>query len=104
MRARVFTLASAALLLIGALVWGQETQPKQEIQPKTPQNEAFDAIKKLAGTWEMTAAAPGEKPAQITFKVTAGGSAVQETMFAGAAHEMINMYTRDGATLLMTHY
>jgi hypothetical protein len=38
------------------------------------------------------------------FKVTAGGSAVIETMLPGTNYEMINMYTRAGENLWLVHY
>ena len=37
-------------------------------------------------------------------KVTAGGSAVHETLFPGSAHEMVSVYHLDGADLVMTHF
>ena len=37
-------------------------------------------------------------------KVTAAGSAVQETLFPGEPHEMVSLYHLDGADLVMTHY
>ena len=37
-------------------------------------------------------------------KVTAGGSAVHETLFPGQPHEMVSIYTADGPDLIMTHY
>jgi len=41
-----------------------------------------------------------------SFRLTAGGSAVVETMFPNSAdgHEMVNMYHADGDRVLMTHY
>ena len=41
-----------------------------------------------------------------TFRLTAGGSAVVETMFPNSSdgHEMVNMYHADGDRVLMTHY
>ena len=38
------------------------------------------------------------------FKVTAGGTAVQETVFPGQPHEMVTVYHLDGGDLLLTHY
>ena len=40
------------------------------------------------------------------FRLTAGGSALVETMFPDSAdgHEMVNMYHADGDRVLMTHY
>lgn len=41
-----------------------------------------------------------------SFRLTAGGSAVVETMFPDSAdgHEMVNMFHPDGDRVLMTHY
>jgi len=41
-----------------------------------------------------------------SFRLTAGGSAVVETMFPNSpdGHEMVNMYHADGDRVLMTHY
>lgn len=41
-----------------------------------------------------------------SFRLTAGGSAVVETMFPNSpdGHEMVNMYHADGDRILMTHY
>jgi hypothetical protein len=36
--------------------------------------------------------------------VTAGGSAVHETLFPGQPQEMVSIYTVDGPDLVMTHY
>jgi hypothetical protein len=36
--------------------------------------------------------------------VTAGGSAVVETLFPGTEHEMVSVIHPDGADLLLTHY
>ena len=41
-----------------------------------------------------------------TFRLTAGGSALVETMFPNSSdgHEMVNVYHADGDRVLMTHY
>ncbi|HEY8241599.1 MAG TPA: hypothetical protein VIH35_09135 [Kiritimatiellia bacterium] len=41
---------------------------------------------------------------EIEYKLTAGGSALVETMSPGTDHEMITVYTRDGDDVLATHY
>jgi hypothetical protein len=70
-----------------------------------PSNAALEKMKKLAGTW-MTAGKDGKATAQVAsiIKVTAGGSAVHETLFPGQPHEMISVYTVEGPDLIMTHY
>jgi hypothetical protein len=65
----------------------------------------LEKLKKLAGTW-VEADKEGKPTAKVVsvIKVTAGGSAVTETLFPGEAMEMVSVYHRDGADLVMTHY
>jgi hypothetical protein len=91
-----------AWLMVGAMAWAQTTAPGAS--PKKPKSDVFEAIKGLAGTWESTKTAPGEKPVQVIFKLTSAGTAVMETLGVGTDYEMIDMYTLDGDTLVMTHY
>ncbi len=60
----------------------------------------------LAGEW--VAAEDGEmmKKGDLVarYAVTAGGSAVVETVFPGTPHEMVTVYTADGADVVLTHY
>jgi hypothetical protein len=73
--------------------------------PAPPTNVALEKMKKLAGTW-VAADRDGKPTEQVVsiIKVTAGGSAVHETLFPGQPHEMVSVYTADGADLIMTHY
>jgi hypothetical protein len=68
-------------------------------------NPALEKLKKLAGEW-VAMDDKGKPTDQVVsvFKVTAAGSAVHETIFPGAAHEMVSVYHLDGKDLLMTHY
>lgn len=61
----------------------------------------FDALAALEGTW--TGEMEGME-LRHEFRVTSSGSAVRETMSPGQDHEMVNMYTLDGNSLVMTHY
>jgi hypothetical protein len=81
---------------------GDETTGKP---PAAPQHPGLERLKKLAGTW-AAADADGKPTDQIVsvIKVTAGGSAVQETLFPGQPHEMLSVYHCDGADLVMTHF
>lgn len=45
-----------------------------------------------------------EHEVRVVYKVTAGGSAVIETIAPGSEHEMINLIHPDGDSLLLTHY
>jgi hypothetical protein len=68
-------------------------------------NSAFETMKKLAGTW-VVAGEDGKPTDQVMsiIKVTAGGSAVHETLFPGQPQEMVSVYTVDGPDLVLTHY
>lgn len=67
--------------------------------------ERFEALKKLAGDW-VEVGKDGKPTDKLvsSFRVTAQGSAVQETIFPGTDHEMVTMYHLDGKDLVLTHY
>jgi hypothetical protein len=70
-----------------------------------PVPPSLETIKKMAGDWVMV-----DKDGKLTdqivssIRVTAGGSAVVETLFPGGEHEMISMYHQEGPDLYLTHY
>jgi hypothetical protein len=68
-------------------------------------NANFERLKKLAGTWVEADkdGKPTDKVVSVV-KITAGGSAVQETLFPGQAEEMLSVYHLDHGELVMTHY
>lgn len=67
---------------------------------QTDAQKAFTVLKSMPGTWEGTSP---EGSLTVTFKVTAGGSAVMSEMLG--KEDMISMFHMDGADrLLMTHY
>lgn len=78
---------------------------KAEKTPAAPTNAGFEKLKKLVGVW-VAADDKGQPTEQVVsiVKLTAGGSAIQETLFPGQDMEMISMYTVDGGDLVMTHY
>jgi len=87
----------ALVLGVVSCAWAEEK--------KAPASPAFEALKKLAGDWVEVG--PDGKPTDkvvTSFRLTAGGSVVQETLFAGTDHEMVTMYHQDGADLVLTHY
>lgn len=61
----------------------------------------FDKLKALAGEWTRDG---GDGSVASTYRVTAGGSAVVETMMPGTNHEMVTVYTVDNGDLVLTHY
>jgi len=100
MTKRVLVCAVVLALPLAALGEDRNGKPSP-----VPTKSAFEKLKKLEGTW-LAADTSGAATDQVTsiIKVTAGGSAVHETLFPGQPQEMISVYTVDGPDLVLTHY
>ena len=73
--------------------------------PMAPKAAAsLEKLKGLTGTWAIQSDAKDEAGMTVVFRPTSNGTAVIETMFPGSDHEMINMFTADGDSIVMTHY
>jgi hypothetical protein len=92
------------LLLTHSLASYGDGKPGAKL-PARPANAGLEKMKKLAGTW-VAADKDGKPTDRVVsiIKVTAGGSAVHETLFPGQPHEMVSIYTADGSDLIMAHY
>jgi hypothetical protein len=93
-------------LLLVALGTGAFAGDKPEPgKGTTATHPGLERLKKLAGTWVEADkdGNPTDKVVSVV-KVTAGGSAVQETIFPGQPQEMLSVYHMDGPDLVMTHY
>jgi hypothetical protein len=99
---RTLLVCPFLLLALPLATFGEDKTGKL---PPAPTSPAFEQLKTLAGTW-LVADENGKPTDQVAsiVKVTAGGSAVQETHFPGQAHEMVSVYTVDGPDIVMTHY
>jgi hypothetical protein len=65
----------------------------------------FERFKGLAGAWKgEMGEGEAKAPTTVEYRVTGGGSAVEETLFRGTGHEMVTLYHLDGPRLLLTHY
>jgi hypothetical protein len=98
--AKRFWISGLMLLALGVMGRGDD-KPTE----KAPALPSLERMKKLAGTW--VAVGPDGKPTEqvvSVIKVTAGGSAVHETLFPDTPQEMVSVYYQDGADLVMTHY
>jgi hypothetical protein len=93
------------LVLLAAALGARGDDKSNGKAPAPSTHPGLERLKKLAGTW-VTADDNGKPTDQIVsiIKVTAGGSAVHETLFPGQPHEMVSVYHLDGADLVMTHY
>lgn len=96
------TSAAMAVLAVALFGTGAQAEHAQHAAP-TP-HAAFAKLKALAGTWDANVMTPDGQKTAITFKVSANGTVVQETLFAGTPHEMITMYTVDGDSVVATHF
>ncbi len=101
MRPRPVMLATPMKTL---LVLALATTTAATAHATTTAAAAFASIKKLQGEWRGPAMMKGMPPSHSIFRVTAGDSAVQETIFPGTKMEMVSVYHMDKGNLLMTHY
>ena len=95
---RRFMIGGMMVLVCGALALADD-------KAQSPAQANFERLKKLVGTW--TEADKDGKPTDkvvSVVKLTAGGSAVSETIFPGTDQEMLSVYHLDGKDLVMTHY
>jgi len=79
-------------LLCATVAWSQSSAQK-----------SFDQLKSLTGSWD------GQnnqgKPVTVTFRDTAGGSAVMSEIHGHGPENMISMFHLDGPNrLMLTHY
>jgi len=97
---RLMMAGGVMFLALSAGASGQPPAPKAQ-----PPHPAFEKLKGMAGTW-VEADKDGKPTAKVVsvVKVTAGGSTVHETAFPGTDMEMVSVYHRDGADVVMTHY
>lgn len=91
------------LLVAASTSFGKE--PPEGKLPTARSNPQLEKMTKLVGTW-VAADEEGKPTDQVVsvIKLTAGGSAVHETLFPGQDHEMVSIYAVDGGDLVMTHY
>ncbi len=101
-------------ILVGGLVYGglvlgtlslARGDDKHQHAAQVPANVGLEKMKKLVGTW-VEADKDGQPTDTVVsvIKVTAGGSAIHETLFPGQPHEMVSIYTPEGPDLVLTHY
>jgi hypothetical protein len=99
----VLTCAALAGLALTAL-----TVADEKPAAKSGSAAAFDGLKKLVGEWcQADKEGPDGKPTGpvvTTFKLTAAGSVLHETIFPGTGHEMVTAYHLDGPEMVCTHY
>jgi hypothetical protein len=99
--------STSMIVLVSAAALALIARADQEQAGKGgTKNAGFERIKALSGEWEVTGGTDEHAGhgGILSYKVTAGGSAVLETVFAGTAHEMVTLYYLEGDDLALTHY
>ena len=86
------------LTLAGWLNAGPADQPYQG-------SAEFERMKSLAGVWKGKAdMGQGLMEITVEYRLVAGGSAVEERLFAGTPKEMLTVYHDQQGKLALTHY
>jgi len=91
------TAKLAVIVLVSLTVNARAAEPVKAAN-------AFAQLKSLAGTWSGHAMTPDGPPASVSYRLTAGGTAVMETLFGGTEHEMLTVYTLNGNEIVATHF
>ena len=72
------------------------------VMAESDAHKSFDLLKGMEGNW--TGKNQQGQPLQVTFRLTAGGSALMSEIHGHGAENMVTMFHMDGDRLLMTHY
>jgi len=99
MKTRI-TSVCATLLLATAAALNSGEPPKP--RPASPE---FERMKALVGTWTGTVDM-GQGPVEMVaqYRLLAGGSVLEEKVFAGTPNEMTTMFYDKDGKLALTHY
>ena len=91
----------ACLLLIGSLM----AYAMEEKGAPYSGSKEYEHMRQVVGVWEGTSNMGKEgQPVKVEYRLTAGGSAIVETLFPGTPEEMISVYYDRRGKLSMTHY
>lgn len=95
------TSLASVVVLIAAVVTLSAAEPAN---PK-PASPEFERLKSLVGTWKGTTDM-GQGPIEMVsqYRLIAGGSVLEERVFAGTPNEMTTMYYDKNGKLALTHY
>jgi hypothetical protein len=99
MKTKTCAFCATLLLAAAALAYADDSAAPKKGSPE------FERMKTLVGTWEGKVDM-GQGPIDMTlqYKLLAGGSVLEERVFAGTPHEMVTMYYDQGGKLALTHY
>ena len=106
MKTRIHAVGVTILLAAAVSLSAEEakvsTPPAPANQKHSPE---FERMKTLVGTWTgKTDMGQGPIDLTLQYRLLAGGSVLEERVFAGTPNEMVTMYYDQGGRLAMTHY
>ncbi|MGH7409651.1 MAG: hypothetical protein ACREJ6_01110 [Candidatus Methylomirabilis sp.] len=78
------------------------TGPARLASSETKAAPGFDRLKSLVGEWRGKDG--GGRVVEVSYSLTAGNTAVMETLNIGAGMSMVTLYHPDKDKLMMTHY
>ena len=88
-------------LLLASSLWLIAGEPEKP-QPGSPE---FERMKTLVGIWKgKTDLGQGPIDMTLQYRLLAGGSVLEERVFAGTPNEMVTMYFDKVGKLALTHY
>jgi hypothetical protein len=90
-----------ALLLGGTLAVDAGDRPPA---PPKIDDSRFEFLAGLEGTWVGRSESGGMPDGTFEFRVTSGGTAIEEREMIGTPMEMMTVYHMDGDALVATHY
>lgn len=99
MKAKLVAFYAVLALAGSAAVMAGEPEKAQRGSPE------FERMKTLVGTWKGMVDM-GEGPVEMIshYRLLAGGTVLEERVFAGTPNEMVTMYYDKDGKLALTHY
>ncbi len=97
-------IAMAVALCLAALASAGDER-RRDSNDRDASAARLEQIKRLAGEWVLADAAKDEADEVVAvYKITAGRSAVIETLFPGSDREMITVFYQHHDDLMLTHF
>jgi hypothetical protein len=99
---RKIPTAVAAVFLVVVVVVIIIVVGSNSVMAQSDAHKSFDLLKGMEGNW--AGKNQQGQPIQVTFRMTAGGSALMSEILGHGPENMVTMFHMDGDRLLMTHY
>jgi hypothetical protein len=99
MKTKIASICATLLLAASVGICAEEPS---KAKPSSPE---LERMKSLVGTWAgKTDMGQGPIEMTVQYRLLAGGSVLEERVFAGTPNEMVTMYYDQNGKLAMTHY